>query len=79
MGRNAGGYNADKLTCIGTDKGCIAYCVIIAVLVIIGIIPVDLLAAQRVVIYKAKSAKNHITDHFKENIIAKWQRRWNDE
>ena len=30
-------------------------------------------------IYKAKSAGNHITGHFREYTITKWQRRWNNE
>ena len=29
--------------------------------------------------YKAKSSRNHVIGHFMENIILKWQRRWNDE
>ena len=42
-----------------------------AVLVIAGTIPVDLMAAERTEIYKAKSAGSHITGHFKENTITK--------
>ena len=38
----------------------------------------ELLPAERTEIYKAKSAGSHITDHFKENTITKWQRQWND-
>ena len=48
-------------------------------LVIAGTILMDLLAAERVEIYKAKSTENHITGHFRENTISIWQRRWNDE
>ena len=44
-----------------------------------GTIPVDLLAAERTEIYKAKSAGRHITGHFRENTNTKWQRRWNDK
>ena len=44
-----------------------------AVLVIRGKITEDLLAAQRMEIYKAKSAGNHIIDHFREDTIIKWQ------
>ena len=47
--------------------------------VIAGTITVDLLVAERIKIYKAKSAGNHITFQFSENTITKWQRRWNDE
>ena len=36
-----------------------------AVLVIAGTIPVDLLATERTEIYKAKSARSHITSHFR--------------
>ena len=36
------------------------------VLVIADTIPVVLLAVERMEIYKAKSAVNHITDHFRE-------------
>ena len=50
-----------------------------AVLMIAGTIPVDLLAAERTVVYKAKSVGRHITGHLRENTIAKWQRRWSDE
>lgn len=50
-----------------------------ALLVIAGTIPVDLLAAERMEIYKAKSAGNHITGYFRENTISKWQQRWNEE
>ena len=50
-----------------------------AVLEIAGTIPVHLLAAERMKIYKAKSAGNHITSHFGEGTISKWQRRWNDD
>ena len=46
---------------------------------IAGTIPVDLLAAEQIEIYKAKSAGSHIISHFRENTITKWQRRWNDE
>ena len=49
------------------------------VLVIAGTVPVDLLAAERTEIYKAKSAGSHITGHFRENTITKWQQQWNDE
>ena len=45
----------------------------IAVLVIAGTIP------ERTEIYKAMSAGNHITGHFRENTITKWQQRWNFE
>ena len=38
-----------------------------AVFVIAGTIPVDLLAAERMEIYKAKSAENHITSRFRED------------
>ena len=48
-------------------------------LMIAGTIPADLLSAARTEIYKAKSAGSHITVHFTENTIAKWQRRWNNE
>ena len=44
--------------------------------VIAGTIPMDLLAAGRMEIFTAKSAGNHITDHFRENAITKWQRKW---
>ena len=76
---------ADKLTGIGTENSCITYRVgyrtvsIPAVFVIAGTISVDLLVAERTEIYKAKSAGRHITGHFRENTITKWQRRWNDE
>ena len=30
-------------------------------------------------IYKAKPAGRHITGHFREKTITKWQRRWDDE
>ena len=43
-----------------------------AVLVMAGTIPVDLLAAERMEIYKTKLAGNHITRHFRENTISKW-------
>ena len=58
------------------------YCLIILetiVLVIVGTTPEDLLAAEWVKIYKAKSARNHITGNFRENPISKWQRGGNDE
>ena len=42
-----------------------------AVLVKAGTIPVDLLAADQMKIYKAKLAGNHITGHFRENTISK--------
>ena len=48
-------------------------------LVIADTIPADLLAAERMEIRTEKSAGNHITGHFRENTISKWQRRWNDE
>ena len=32
-----------------------------------------LLAVERTEIYKAKSAGSHITGHFRENAITKWQ------
>ena len=41
--------------------------------------PVEVLAIGRMEIYMAKSAENHLTGHFRENTITKWQRRWNDE
>ena len=50
-----------------------------AILVIAGTIPVVLLAAERTEIYKVKSAGRHITGHFREITITKWQRLWNDE
>ena len=50
-----------------------------AIFVIVGTIPVDLLAAELMEIYKAKSAGNHITVHFKGDTITKWQRRWNND
>ena len=50
-----------------------------AILVIVGTIPVDLLAAKRMEIYNTKSAGNHIIGQFREDNIAKWQRRWNVE
>ena len=51
----------------------------IAVLVKAGAIPMDLLATERMEIYKANSAGSHITGRFRENTITKWQRRCNDE
>ena len=50
-----------------------------AVLVIAGTNPVDLLAVERMEIYAAKSALNHITDHIRENTISKWQGQWKDD
>ena len=44
-----------------------------AVLVITGTSPVDLLPAERMEIYRAKSAGNYIIGHFRENTISKWQ------
>ena len=46
-----------------------------AVLVIAGTMSVDLLAAERMEIYKAKWAGNYIASHFRENINSKWQRQ----
>ena len=40
--------------------------------VIAGKTPVDLLAADRMRIYKVKSFENHIIGHFMENIVSKW-------
>ena len=66
---------AGKLTCIGTENGCTSYRVGVSYsLVIAGIINMDLSVAERPVIYKAKSARNHLTAHFRENTITKWQR-----
>ena len=48
-------------------------------LVIASTIPVDVLATEWTEIYNAKLAGNHITGHFRENTITKWQQRWNDE
>ena len=42
-----------------------------AVLVVASTIPMDLLAAERMNIYKVESAGNHITVHFKEDPIIK--------
>ena len=39
---------------------------------------VDLLAAERMKIYKVKSAGNPKTGRFRETTISKWQHRWND-
>ena len=68
---------------IGTENGYIAYHVGISysgrLRCTCDAIPVDLLAAERMEIYMAKSVGSHITGHFRENIFAKWQRRWNDE
>ena len=46
---------------------------------IAGTIPVNLLEAEWMEIYMAKSAGNHRTGHFMENTVTKWQRQWNDE
>ena len=40
-----------------------------AVFVIGGTIPVDVLAVERIEIYKPKSTGNHITGHLRENTI----------
>ena len=42
-----------------------------AVLVIADTIPVDLLAAEWMEVYKSKPAENHVTSHFRENTITK--------
>ena len=42
------------------------------VLVTPGTIPVDLLAAERMEVYKVKLARNHITGNFRENTVSKW-------
>ena len=39
----------------------------------------DLLAAERIEIYKAKLPRNHITGHFREDTITKWQLQRRDE
>ena len=36
-------------------------------------VPVNLLAAERMEIYKAKLVGNHIISHFSQNTITKWQ------
>ena len=47
-----------------------------SVLMIAGTILVDQLVAKQMEIYKAKSAGNYITGHYRENTK---KRRWNDE
>ena len=46
-----------------------------SVLVIADTILVDLVAAERTEIYKAKSAGRYITGYFRKSTITKWQRR----
>ena len=48
----------------------------LAILVTAGTIPVNLLAAERMDIYKAKLAGNYLTGHFRENNILKCQQLW---
>ena len=49
-----------------------------AVHVTAGIIPVELLAAERMEIYNGNSIEKHMTVHCRENTILKWQRLWTD-